>query len=261
MTLRIPRRSLLAIGAALPFARFAQAAPCTLVAEQETGPFYIPDTALRSDIAEDRAGFPLALRLRILDSRSCRPLPKAAVDIWQCDATGLYSGFTQSLPMGPPPGGPSSGGPPPGGRPPGDRPPGGRPPPINKPSDALTFLRGVQLTDADGMVRFGTIFPGVYPGRTNHIHFKVRIAEAVAHTGQVFFPEDVTLSLMQRAPYDSQRFRRTAQAEDGIFRGQNGSASMAALRMTGDKAALIADLTVAVDPTATPAPVRGGPPR
>jgi hypothetical protein len=89
----------------------------------------------------------------------------------------------------------------------------------------------------------------------------VRIVENSAHTGQVFFPEDITLSLMQRAPYGSQRFRRTAQDEDGIFRGQNGAASMAALQMTGDKAALTADLTVAVDPTATPAPVRGGPPR
>ncbi|WP_428669198.1 intradiol ring-cleavage dioxygenase [Reyranella sp.] len=251
MTLKIPRRSLLAFSATLPFAPLVQAAPCTLAAEQETGPFYIPDTAIRSDIAEDRAGIPLTLRLRLLDSRSCQPLPKAAVDIWQCDATGLYSGYTQALPMGPP-----SGGPPPGGRPPG----GGRPP-ISKPSDELTFLRGIQLTDADGMVRFGTIFPGVYPGRTNHIHFKVRVAQNVAHTGQVFFPEDATLSLMQRTLYGSQRFRRTAQAEDGIFRSQNGAASMAALQMTGGGAASIADLTVAVDPTATPAPVRGGPPR
>jgi protocatechuate 3,4-dioxygenase beta subunit len=261
MTLCVPRRSLLAFGAILPFARSARAAPCTLVAEQETGPFYIAEAAMRSDIAEGRKGVPLALRLRILDSRSCRPLPKAAVDLWQCDAEGLYSGFTQTALMGMPPGGPPPDGPPPGGRPPGGPPSGGFRLPAIKPSDDARFLRGIQLSDADGTVRFGTIFPGVYPGRTNHIHFKVRIAENVAHTGQVFFPEDATLSLMQRAPYGSQRFRRTTQAEDGIFRGQNGAASMATLQMTDGGAALIADLTVAVDPTATPAPARGGPPR
>lgn len=250
MILHTSRRSLLALGAALPFARVAQAAPCSLVAEQETGPFYIREAAIRSDIAEDRAGIPLALRLRLLDSRSCRPLPNAAVDVWQCDATGHYSGYAKTLPMGPPPGGP----------PPRDRPPGNGPP-TNKPSDELTFLRGIQLADADGMVRFGTIFPGVYPGRTNHIHFKVRIAENVAHTGQVFFPEEATLALIQRAPYDHLRFRRTAQAEDGIFLRQNGAASTAALQMTAGGASLVADLAVAVDPTATPAPVRSGPPR
>ena len=111
------------------------------------------------------------------------------------------------------------------------------------------------------MVRFATIFPGVYPETTNHIHFKVRVTGNVVHTGQVFFPEEATLLLMQRAPYGSLRFRRTAQAEDGIFRGQDGAASMAALQMTAGGAALIADLAVAVDPTAMPAPVRGGPAR
>jgi protocatechuate 3,4-dioxygenase beta subunit len=250
MTTHVSRRSLLAGGAILPFAPLAHAAPCTLVAEQETGPFYIPETAMRSEIAEDRRGVPLVLRLRILDSRTCRPLPNGTVDLWQCDAGGLYSGYTQTM-LGPPPGGSLRGGPP----------PGGFMPPAMKPSDDLRFLRGVQRTDADGMVRFGTIFPGVYPGRTNHIHFKVRIAASVAHTGQVFFPEDATLSLMQRAPYAGHRFRRTTQGEDGIFLGQNGAASLAALRATDGGAALVADLTVAVDPTATPAPVRGGPPR
>lgn len=66
---------------------------------------------------------------------------------------------------------------------------------------------------------------------------------------------------MQSAPYDSKRVRRTPQAEDGIFLDQSGAVSTAALQPISGAAALIADLTVAVDPTVTPAPVRRGPPR
>ncbi len=81
----------------------------------------------------------------------------------------------------------------PGGPPPGFDPqhPGNRPgppeamgpPPENHPTDQLTFLRGIQLADRSGVVSFETIFPGVYMGRTNHIHFKVRVGgEASRHT-------------------------------------------------------------------------------
>lgn len=253
------RRLLLALGAALPFARSAQAAPCTLAAEQEVGPFYIADEAMRGDIVEDRAGLPLELRLQVLDSRTCRPLA-ATVDLWHCDAMGLYSGFTRIPEMGSPPEG-APGRPKPGilrrGPPPG-------PPPMRRPTDKLTFLRGIQRTDSEGMVRFHTIFPGVYPGRTNHIHFKVHItdhvADHVAHIGQLFFPEALAVSILQRAPYSGHRLRRTTQAEDGIFRGQGGAASMATVKMDGAGEAAVADLAVAVDPTATPAPVGFGRP-
>jgi protocatechuate 3,4-dioxygenase beta subunit len=263
------RRRLLAFGAAFPFACMAQAAPCTLAAEQEVGPFYIADEALRGDIVEDRVGLPLTLRLQVLDSRTCRPLA-ATVDLWHCDAMGLYSGFTQMPEMGPAPGGPPPQGPPPEGAPgrpkPGilrrGPPPG--PPPAMRPTDKLTFLRGIQRTDEEGVARFHTIFPGVYPGRTNHVHFKVHVgdhvADHVAHIGQLFFPEELAVSILQRAPYSGHRLRRTTQAEDGIFRGQGGAASIAAVKVDGAGAAAVADLAVAVDPTATPAPVGLGRP-
>lgn len=251
------RRRLLAFGAALPFARLAHAAPCTLAAEQEVGPFYVADEATRGDIVEDRAGLPLTLRLQVLDSRTCKPLAAAAVDLWHCDAMGLYSGFTRMQEMGPPaegapPGRPGNAilrrGPPPG------------PPPMMRPTDKLTFLRGIQRTDRDGVVRFHTIFPGVYPGRTNHIHFKVHVADHVAHIGQLFFPEELAVSILKRPPYDSHRIRRTTHAEDGIFRGQGGAASIADVKMDGEATVAVADLAVAVDPTATPAQVGFGRP-
>jgi protocatechuate 3,4-dioxygenase beta subunit len=213
---------------------------CQLAAEQEQGPFCVSDELLRSNIAEGKAGVALALRVTILDARTCKPLPRAAVDIWHCDAMGLYSGFTRPAlnPGGPPPDG--RGGP--GGTPDnrwGGPPPGMGEPPQNPPSDKLTFLRGMQMTDESGVVQFQTIFPGFYMGRTNHIHFKVRLnghpaahtytAGHTSHTGQIFFPEDVAITLMQQAPYVEHKIHRTTQAEDQVFRGQNGDASIARL--------------------------------
>jgi protocatechuate 3,4-dioxygenase beta subunit len=182
-------------------------ADCRLIPEQEVGPYYIADELLRSDITEGKPGVPLALRVVVIDSRTCKPLANAAIDIWHCDALGLYSGFTKQNPMGPGGfGGPPRGGPPPDFDPqhPGNR-PGPREnmgaPPANHPTDKLTFLRGIQFTAADGSVNFQTVVPGFYMGRTNHIHFKVRIggdtdgksyaAGHTSHVGQIFFPEEV----------------------------------------------------------------------
>jgi protocatechuate 3,4-dioxygenase beta subunit len=256
-----------------------QADICKLVTEQEVGPYYVADELLRSDIVEGKPGIPLALRITVYDARTCKPLEKAAIDIWHCDALGLYSGFTKQNPMGPGGrGGP--GGPPPGFDPqhPGNHPGPPEnmgPPPENHPTDQLTFLRGIQLTGPDGVVSFKTIFPGYYMGRTNHIHFKVRVdgseegktyhAGHTSHTGQVFFPEAVSAKLMQREPYNQHKIHRTKQEEDQVFLDQHGEFSIANLvgiKPDAPEAGLKADLIAFVDPTATPAPAprRGGPP-
>ena len=247
---------------------------CTLIPEQEVGPFYVADELLRSNIAENKPGLPLQLRIAILDVRTCAPIPNAAIDLWHCDALGLYSGYTE-VSLGRP-GGPGGG---PNGPPPtfdpshhsDGHPPDG--PPAMKPTDKLTFLRGIQLTGTDGAVAFQTIFPGFYQGRVNHIHFKVRLgghpghktytAGHISHIGQIFFPEDLTSKLMASEPYASHHIHRTTQAEDGIFNHQHGNLSIsniAPLNPENFAAGFLADLTVAVDPTATPAPVAARPP-
>src|SRR5580698_2616410 len=66
---------------------------CALAAEQEVGPYYIDDEQLRADVTESKPGVPLKLRIALVDSKSCAPLTNAAVDIWHCDASGVYSGF------------------------------------------------------------------------------------------------------------------------------------------------------------------------
>jgi protocatechuate 3,4-dioxygenase beta subunit len=254
---------------------------------------------LRADIGEGKPGVPLTLRILIFEAGSCKPIPNAAVDIWSCDALGVYSGYTNSK-FGPPPeGGPGAGapgnfqggpppGPPPNGAPPDGRGPGpdgtfGGPPPM-QPTDKLTFCRGIQITGADGGVVFHTIFPGFYQGRTNHVHFKVHLGGAsggevggvvhsptytgghVSHTGQIFFPEDDAVTLMKRAPYNEHKIHRVTQSEDGVFTQQHGSVAIARMHLGTEeqiRRGIGAAIVAIVDPNATPAPVRpagfGGP--
>jgi protocatechuate 3,4-dioxygenase beta subunit len=266
----------------------------TVAAEQEVGPYYVANELLRADIREGKPGVPILLRLAVLDARSCTPLQGAAIDVWHCDALGLYAGYTKINPRGFGPGVSPPGfdpshrrpqGPPPGFDPshpdnhPGPPEGMGPPSPIEQ-TDQLTFLRGIQFTNTRGRLEFATIFPGFYMGRTNHIHFKVREGGRVVrrgdsegktymeghtcHTGQVFFPEELAAELMQQEPYSRHRINRTTQAEDMIFNGQHGGPSISRLRPLDAKrpeAGYISELIVAVDPSATPAPVGPGGPR
>ena len=259
-----------ASAAALQLHRYSfavEASACPVVAEQEVGPFYVPDELHRSDIAEGKPGVPLTLRIVLLDSRTCTPLPEAAIDLWHCDALGIYSGYTKAN-FGPPPGAEGHHGHPDG--PPPGPPPGGHggPPPQMAVTDKLTFCRGIQWTDSAGAVTFETIFPGFYQGRVNHIHFKVRTGDHAqgatendrhtAHVGQVFFPEELSQKLMALEPYANHHIHRTTSAEDGIFQQQHGRTSVARIQEIKPTTRYRAEITLSVDPTATPAPVQGG---
>ncbi len=202
--------------------------PCVLTAEQEEGPYYIDGANLRSDLTERKAGVPLQLQIAVMDSGRCAPLASAAVDIWHCDATGVYSGFT------------ANGGGPPGGRG-GPRGRGGRgSPPPARVTDESRFLRGIQLTNSQGVAMFQTLYPGWYAGRTIHVHGKVNLFGSiererfsgghVSYTGQLFFPEDITEQIAKLDPYVSHsNVHRTLQTEDPIFRSQGGTQSVLAL--------------------------------
>ncbi len=215
----------------------------------------------------------------MVNAKTCTPIPNAALDIWHCDAGGVYSGYTKVTAGFGPGGGPGGpGGPPMGGG------PGGMPPKPHT-TDDLVFLRGVQITDAQGTAEFKTIYPGHYPGRVNHIHMKVHVGGGatkaaagdaahpgvevyagghVAHTGQLFFPEDVSRFVEATHPYTGQKVRRTTLDEDMVFNGQDGAGSVAkmtAVTSTQLSDGYVATLVVAVDPEATPKRVGfGGPP-
>lgn len=72
---------------------------CTLTPELEEGPYYLNETLFRSNITEDQAGVALTLRVKVVNS-ACEPLIDAFVDIWTCNSTCFYSGFTREPPAG-----------------------------------------------------------------------------------------------------------------------------------------------------------------
>ncbi|GAB3963605.1 hypothetical protein GCM10029978_022020 [Actinoallomurus acanthiterrae] len=238
---------------------------CVLVPELTEGPYYLDYELFRRDITEHKEGVPLILRATVVDATTCAPIPRAALDIWHCDALGEYSGYT-AMGVGGANGGGPGGGPPPTGTP--TAPPPGSPPPGGggghaEPTDKLTFLRGVQLTDRRGVVEFRTLYPGWYMGRAIHIHAKVHIGGKVvgkkytgghvAHTGQFFFDEKVTERIAKLQPYAINTTHRTTLDEDGIYR-DGGSAGLVTLRPLHKGPithGLLATIVVGVNPDAT----------
>ena len=159
--------------------RFDDSASCTLTAEQTEGPYYFDVDAIRSDIRDDREGTALNLAIRVRDAESCEPLRDAVVDIWHCDAGGVYSGFESG--------------------------------------EGETFLRGTQVTDRDGVAEFTTIYPGWYQGRTVHIHAKVHLDRETVLTTQLYFDEQTSRRVYSRSPYAGRGQPEMTNADDGIF--------------------------------------------
>jgi protocatechuate 3,4-dioxygenase beta subunit len=117
----------------------AEAQTCVLAATETIGPYPNHSTFLRQDIREGRPGLPLQVVLTVVNtSANCAPLSGASVDIWQCDATGYYSEYSQ--------------------------------PGYN--GTGQTYLRGTQVTDANGQVTFTTIYPGWYQAASRISTFK-----------------------------------------------------------------------------------------
>jgi protocatechuate 3,4-dioxygenase beta subunit len=195
--------ALLAAGAALfatrsrnSHAQRSGAAPqCVARPQQTEGPFFVDEKLNRSDIRTDPAtgtiktGAPLHITFRVsrLADR-CTPLPGAIVDLWHCDAAGLYSDVR-------------------------DR---------DVSTIGQKFLRGYQRTDASGQAVFTTIYPGWYRGRTVHLHFKVRVDGAASRarefTSQIYFDDALTDRVLSLHPYSARGSRDRRNHQDGLFR-------------------------------------------
>jgi hypothetical protein len=72
-------------------------AACKVYPQETEGPYYLDLDLLRSDITEGRAGTPLALVMQVVSATTCAPLKGVAVDVWHCDAAGVYSGYSGQL--------------------------------------------------------------------------------------------------------------------------------------------------------------------
>src|SRR5262249_24919601 len=143
---------------------------CIARPQQTEGPYFIDERLNRSDIRSDptdgsvKPGTPLDLTFRVarLASQACMPLAGAVVDVWHCDHLCAYCDLEDP-----------------------------RFDPVGK-----KFLRGYQVTDSDGGARFTTIYPGWYPGRAVHIHFKIRSGPSSKRgfdfTSQLYFDDALT---------------------------------------------------------------------
>jgi protocatechuate 3,4-dioxygenase beta subunit len=195
----------------------AAAKTCTMSQEETAGPYWFDVDSIRSDIRDGRPGTVLALALRVQNMTACStggqatPIANSVVEIWHCDAGGIYSGFESgSRGQGGPGGGPGgSGGTSDGAYSKGDR--------ESKTTDDGTYLRGAQVADASGIVQFTTIFPGWYRGRTTHIHLKVHVDKKTVLTSQLFMDDKQSDEIYRAAPYSSHSGRDTHNSNDGIY--------------------------------------------
>ncbi|KAA0974933.1 intradiol ring-cleavage dioxygenase [Pseudomonas sp. ANT_H12B] len=180
--------------------------------EQIAGPYFRNPKLIRRNISEGAEGIPLVLRLAIVDAMTGLPVTDALVDIWHCNARGAYSGWSKVNP---------------------DQ---------EVDADAIgsiprtdddTYLRGGQFTDKKGMVRFTTIYPGFYAGRTLHIHVAVRITAGnnylqerhVAWVGQLYFPEVVSRSVLNANEYRGRTVSPLSNDQDFFYENMGGEAS------------------------------------
>lgn len=169
---------------------------CMVRPEQTEGPYFVDEKLNRADIRSDpvdhstRPGAPLRLEFQVsrVAGGACAPLDGAVVDVWHCDALGVYSDVRDA----------------------------------GFDTRGKKFLRGYRITDAKGVAQFLTIYPGWYAGRAVHIHFKIRSAISGARarefTSQLYFDEAVTAQVFKEAPYSGKNGRRTRNDADFIFR-------------------------------------------
>lgn len=179
--------------------------------EGEIGPFFADDSAkgfnrrkvvANVDGSNPQHGIPLTLKLTVYDTQNaCAPVKGAQLDIWHCNAEGLYSDEESQSTAG------------------------------------QTYLRGYQLTDAHGMATFETIFPGWYPGRTTHIHLRVRSKYSEtsspddgSNTTQLFFPQAVVDHINSSiAPYNRHGRAFTTNASDHVYDGETHAQMLVSL--------------------------------
>jgi protocatechuate 3,4-dioxygenase beta subunit len=188
-------------------AAVASALPsCVVVPELTEGPYYLDVELERSDIRTNTSdgaaveGAPLTLEWIVsqADGSACVPMADVVVDVWHCDALGVYSGVS------------------------GNR---------------GNFLRGFQRTDTNGTASFTTVYPGWYTGRAVHIHFKIRTdADSSAgfeFTSQLFFDDDFSKQVYSSGVYAQKGPQDVLNASDQIY-NQSGGQTLLTVTQEGD---------------------------
>lgn len=152
-------------------------------------------------MVESQAGVSLLLDYQVIDVATCKPVPNVYVEIWHCNATGVYGGVVAN----------------------------GNGNSADSSNLKNTWLRGIQPTDTDGVAQFESVFPGHYTGRTTHIHIMVHTKATVlpnntlgfnnyaSHVGQTFFDQSLITAVEKVSPYSTNRQQLTTNAADMIM--------------------------------------------
>jgi protocatechuate 3,4-dioxygenase beta subunit len=179
------------------------------------GPYFVDEKLDRSDIRSDpgtgavRPGALLTLNFLVsrVSGSACTALSGAVVDVWHCDALGVYSDVDNAR--------------------------------------GQKFLRGFQTTDASGSAKFTTVYPGWYQGRAVHIHFKIRPTSSSEFTSQLFFDDALSTQVFAQTPYSQKGTQGiTRNAADGIFQQSGGKLTLN-LTKSGDVYAATFDIGLA----------------
>lgn len=218
---------------------FNSSSTCVLNPEGETGPYFVKGELVRSDLREGQDGVPVILDVQFVDVNTCKGIENLYADIWNCNATGVYSGVIVQ----------------------------GNGNTADTSSINATFLRGIQGTDSDGVVSFSTLFPGHYSRRTTHHHIVAHLnvtvqsngtisGGTVAHIGQLFWDQSLITQVEATSPYSSNSVTLTTNAEDRVFSDETAETTSDPVLnyvWLGDTLSdgLLGWTTVAVDTSAT----------
>ncbi|KAJ5242034.1 uncharacterized protein N7469_000361 [Penicillium citrinum] len=223
-----------------PNVLFSSEGTCILAPDVTQGPYYVTGELIRQNIVEDQAGVPLYMDIQLIDTNTCDPLPNIYTDLWHCNATGVYSGISAS----------------------------GNGDSSDTSNLDNTFLRGIQPSNADGVVQFESIFPGHYTSRATHIHVLTHPANETtvlqndtisglyssssSHVGQLFFDQDLITKVEKTSPYSTNTQDLTTNADDSILSEEADTIDpFMEYVLLGDSVSdgIFAWISVGVDPT------------
>ncbi|WP_432841925.1 intradiol ring-cleavage dioxygenase [Dactylosporangium sp. CA-092794] len=203
------------------------------------GPDVLTDSGIvRADIrssfgtaAGAAEGVPMTLELRIVDlAAGGAPFAGVAVYVWHCDREGRYSLYSPGV-------------------------------------TDQNYLRGVQLADGTGTVKFTSVFPGCYAGRWPHVHFEVYpdragltdATKAIA-TSQVALPKDACDAVYARSGYSAsvRNLAGVTLQSDNVFGDDGGALQLGTVTGDADRGYTVS-LTARVDTRTAPTGGLGGP--
>ena len=199
---------------------------CEATRQITPGPFVLPKSPQRSDLREGLPGTPLKLKLKVLDSIWCKPVEGAVVDVWQCDALGRYSGaenldfdFGTLRVTG-----------------------------VGLDMRDKTFLRGHQITGADGRAEFTTLFPGWYIPRLPHVHVRVTHGEIgwTTESTQLFFPAEIERAVYATGPYAERGPNPIGLDRDLVLKGNQKKMDELTIGMEQDGEGLVGTFEIAM---------------